>query len=170
MSSSVRFHSQSASSSSARRLSSQLTRHELGTQKRRDAMITVPTTLSLRNLRKLLMLISSMKSQIRTISWLVFSQVPLLQNPWKQGVPSGRMSTGATALQEELRLRRQQRLQASALLSHMQDCSPCVSQNGMHFPARHFPFSMQLVPSAMCSDLGHWALTPLHSASFSQVA
>ena len=106
-------------------------------------MITVPTTLSLRNLRKLLMLISSMKSQIRTISWLVFSQVPLLQNPWKQGVPSGRMSTGATALQEELRLRRQQRLQASALLSHMQDCSPCVSQNGMHFPARHFPFSGQ---------------------------
>merc|ERR1719481_2118705 len=116
------------------------------------------------------MLMSSMKSHILTMSWFVFSQWPLLQNPWKQGVPSGRISTGATALQELLRFLLQHLLQASALLSHIQDCSPCVSQNGIHFPALHLPFSMQFVPSAICSLFGHSALTPVHSASFSQVA
>ena len=87
------------------------------------------TTLSRRKRRTLLILISSMISQNRsTTSWIVFSHIPLLQNPWMQGVPSGRMSGGSTAKHVSLIDIRQHLLQASAMTSHMQLWRPCVSQ------------------------------------------
>lgn len=147
--------------------------------------------LSLRNLSVLATFISSMISQKRsTTSCMVFSQTPcweirtpnkiflsndpykltLLQNPVMQGVPSGRTSGGSTGKQVSLMLMRQQRLQASAMMSHMQLCRPWVSQYGTHFPFRHCPRSWQIVPSAMAGDLGHSAWAPVQRASCSQVA
>jgi len=171
ISSSCRLHSQSLASCSTRFRSTQLIRQDMGIQNSREMKITVPTTLSFRNFRIEVILMSLKISMILTIgSGLDFSHWPWWQNPWKHGVPSGRISIGLTALHELLRFLRQQRLHASVMLSHIQDCSPCVSQNGIHFPSRHFPFSMQLVSSGMWSDLGHSAELPVHDASFSHVA
>lgn len=87
-----------------------------------------------------------------------------------QGVPSGSTSGGSTGKQVSLMLMRQQRLQASTMMSHMQLCKPCVSQYGTHLPLRHWPRSWQMVPSAMAGDLGHSAWEPVQRASCSQVA
>lgn len=74
---------------------------------------TVPTMLSLKNNNTLFMLMSSIMSQKRsTTSWTVFSQFPLLQKPWIQGVPSAKMSAESTGEQVSLMLDLQHLLQA----------------------------------------------------------
>ena len=71
-----------------------------------------------------LILKSSKKSQIRiTISVIVGSQTPLLQKPVLQGVPSGNISSGCMTKHDVLRFIRQQRLQESVGVSHMQVCN-----------------------------------------------
>lgn len=86
------------------------------------------------------------------------------------GVPSERMSGGSTGKHVSLMLMRQHLLHASCMMSHMQLCSPCVSQYGMHFPLRHWPRSWQVVPSTMGGDFGHSDWPPEQRASCSQVA
>ena len=64
---------------------------------------------------------SSKKPQIlTTISVIVGSQTPLLQNPVLQGVPSGSISSGCITKQEVFKFIRQHRLQESGVVSHMQ--------------------------------------------------
>lgn len=83
ISSSCLLHSQSLASCLARFRSTQLIRQDIGTQKSRDTNITVPTTLSFKNLSTDVMLISLNISMIRTIgSGLDFSHWPWWQKPW----------------------------------------------------------------------------------------
>ena len=64
---------------------------------------------------------SSKKPQIlTTMSVIVGSQTPLLQNPVLQGVPSGSISSGCITKQEVFKFIRQHRLQESGVVSHMQ--------------------------------------------------
>lgn len=84
------------------------------------------------------------------------------------GVPSGKMSLWATGKQVLFRLLRQQRLHASATISHIQLCMPCVSQYGTHVPLRHRPRSAHSCSSAIAGALGQSAEAPLQVASPSQ--
>lgn len=61
-------------------------------------------------------------------------------------------------------------LHASWMISHMQLCSPCVSQYGTHLPTLHCPLSWHIVPSDMAGDFGHSACPPEQRASCSHVA
>ena len=128
---------------------------------------------------------SSKNPQIlTTISVMVGSQTPLLQNPVLHGVPSGSISSGCITKQEVLRFwkensqhwlmtfeRRkrltilQHLLQESGVVSHMQVCKSWVSQKGIHLPPRHSPRSIHFVPSAIGREAGQVAALPLHVAS-----
>lgn len=163
----------------------QLMRQDAGIHTIIETISTAPTRLSFSTAKTRLMLSSSTMSQKRsTISWTVFSHMPywkktkilneiilqealekrkltLLQNPWIQGVPSGRISKGSKGKQVSLRWYRQQRLQASETVSHMHDWYPWVSQNGRQVPLRHRPFSKHSVPSGWGADAGHSELLPI---------
>jgi hypothetical protein len=59
---------------------------------------------------------------LTTISVIVGSQTPLLQNPVLHGVPSGSISSGCITKQDVFKFILQQRLQESGVVSHIQVC------------------------------------------------
>ena len=83
--------------------------------------IHIPNNLTFRKRITELRLKSSKKPHIlTTMSVIVGSQTPLLQNPVLQGVPSGSISSGCITKHEVFKFIRQHRLQESGVVSHMQ--------------------------------------------------